>query len=108
MAFKNLLDRQCTIVRLTPALDAYKTPRAPVRETFGPYPCALSRKLLQATQEAPQNKAEEVYTMYLTRYANVQAGDLAEVAGVGKYRLGPPYRPRNHHIEVQAEWEGEA
>jgi hypothetical protein len=108
VAFKNLLDRQCLIVRLAPALDQYKTPRAPIRETLGPYPCALSRKLMQAAQEAPQNKATEVYTLYLPKWADVRAGDLAEVSGAGKYRLGPPYRPRNHHTEAQADWEGEA
>lgn len=108
MRRRGMFDRRCTIKRLTETVDQYKRPIGEAWNPVGSYPCRLSRKSIQATQAMPERQTVEVYMLYLPPYADVQAGDIAEVPGVGSYNLSVPYKPGNHHIEVQADWEGQA
>lgn len=102
-----MLNQRCTIWRALPQKDEYNTPLNGPEDyqQVTSYPCRLSRKTISAVHGDPQTEIAEVYMLYMPPTANVQAGDLVKVMGAGEYRAGEPYRPNNHHTEVQVERE---
>ncbi|WP_164762969.1 DUF3599 family protein [Paenibacillus humicus] len=105
-----MLVQRCTVWRSLPQKDEYNTPLngEDDYQAVNSYPCRLSRKKIQATRGEPETAITEVYMLYMPAAANIQAGDLVKVNGAGEYRAGEPYRPNNHHTEVQVEREGSA
>jgi len=108
MSYASLLDCKADIRRMIQPVDEYGTPGAPVAQTIGIIPCAVSRQTITSMQGAPMVESGISYRLYFLRGADVREGDLAVVAGHGKFRLAAPYRPRGHHTEVDGKWEGEA
>ncbi|KEQ25575.1 DUF3599 family protein [Paenibacillus tyrfis] len=106
---RSLFDRNCTIKRLVQIEDEYKTPKGEDWKTIGTSRCRLSRKNLRATQEAPDLKTNESYMLYMPIGADIKAGDRVTLNGDTKdFTAGPPYKPGNHHIEVEVWREGSA
>lgn len=109
MSYRALLDRVAVIKRMVLVLDEYGTPQPPeIPSVVATIPCAVSRQTISAVQGAPMVVSGISYRLYFMIGAPVREGDLAEIEDVGKFRLASPYRPRNHHIEVDGSWEGEA
>ncbi|WP_010500653.1 DUF3599 family protein [Paenibacillus elgii] len=106
---RSLFDRTCIIKRSIQHEDEYKTPKGEEWKPVGTSRCRLSRKNLRATQEAPDLKTNESYMLYMPIGADIKAGDLVTLNGDTKgFTAGPPYKPGNHHIEVEVWREGSA
>lgn len=107
---RRLMSQRCTIWRRQPQKDEYNSPINGLDDyqEVKSYPCRMSRKIISAVRGDPQTDIEEVYMIYMPAKADVQAGDLVKIAGAGEYRAGEPYRPNNHHTEVQVEREAPA
>lgn len=109
---RRMMSQRCIVWRSLPQKDEYNTPINGVDDyqqvNLRPYPCRLSRKSIQANRGEPDTEIVEIYMLYMPAAADVQAGDLVKVNGAGEYRAGEPYRPNNHHTEVQVKREGSA
>jgi SPP1 family predicted phage head-tail adaptor len=63
------------------------------------YPCTFLRKNNIYKQEAPNATTTEDFFLYGEPVMDVKPGDLVEVDEI-KYVASTPYRPKNHHTEV--------
>lgn len=113
MMSAGMLNQWCEIWREMPAKDEFGTPIPSTDDDFqsiGQYPCRLSRRSIQSNtaSNTPETNVTEIYMLYLPFHTPIQAGDLVEIGGAGEYRASEPYRPNNHHTEVQVEREDEA
>ena len=108
MSFRSLLDKVATIQRLVSDADAQGVvKKKPALTEIGVYPCSAARSSTDLTQEAPQAKQTKVYHLCFLPSADIWAGDLAIIPGVGKLRLDPPCNIRGHHLEVTGAWESD-
>ena len=108
MSFHSLLDKTATIQR--PAKDADTQGVVKKKATvtvIGSFPCSAARSSTDLTQEAPQAKQSKVYSLCFMPDADIRAGDLATIPGIGKLRLDPPNLVRGHHLETTGAWEGD-
>ena len=108
MSFRSMLDCVATIKRVTQSADANGTPQTPTLTLIGNVPCAVSRQNITLVQAAPMAETAKSFRLYFLRGAPILEGDIAEVAGHGKFHLAAPYCPRGHHMEADGSWEGEA
>jgi hypothetical protein len=93
-------DKRCDVYRTTETLDEYKTPTGESFPKIGNYACSVSRKAATVSKEDPNIVTVETLKLYSYARADIQEGDIVEVDGA-KYTAGMPYRPRNHHLEVE-------
>ena len=108
MSFRSMLNKRAAIQRMVAVKDAQGVLSAnPAGQTVGTYPCSASESSSAVTQGTPQAKQSIVYTLYFMISAEIRAGDLAIIPGIGKLRLGKPYDVRGHHWEVSGAWEGD-
>lgn len=108
MSFRSLLDKAATIHRLVSEADAQGVvKKKPTAMEIGIFPCSAARTSTDLTQEAPQAKQSKVYNLCFTNDADIRAGDLAIIPGIGKLRLDPPCNVRGHHQEATSAWEGD-
>ena len=110
MSFRSLLDRTATIQRTVQTTDAQgvvKKSSATITQV-GVYPCSAAQNTTDLKQGDPQAKQSKVFSLCFMPDANIKAGDLAVIPGIGKLRLDPPNTVRGHHIEVVGAWEGDA
>lgn len=108
MSYLRMLDRMVVIHRMTTGKDTYGSPTQPALTVIDTHPCAVTRKTQDYQQNAPAGAVTETFRLYFLPGADLRAGDLAIIPGYGKWRLGPPYNVRNHHLEVDGTWEGDA
>ncbi|WP_438445903.1 phage head completion protein [Gorillibacterium sp. sgz5001074] len=101
-----MLRQRCAVKRYTMQKDEYNTPMEQEWVMVASIPCQLSRKTIRVVQEAPENRSEVVYMLYFPTRADIQSGDLVEIAGMGTYKAAIPYRHGGPYGEVQVEWEG--
>ena len=108
MSFRSLLNKRAAILRLVAVKDAQGVVSAnPATQAVGTYPCSASESSSAVTQGTPQAKQSIVYTLIFLPAADIRAGDLAIISGIGKLRLGKPYDVRGHHWGVSGAWEGD-
>lgn len=108
MSFRSLLDKTATIQRLVLGVDAQGVVKTkPTATVIGSFPCSAARSSTDLTQKKPQAKQTKVYNLCFMVDADIRAGDLAIITGVGKLRLDPPGNVRGHHQEVTGAWEGD-
>ena len=108
MSFRSLLDKVATIQRLVSDADAQGVVKKKATATvIGSFPCSAARSSTDLSQEAPQAKQSKVYNLCFVPDADIRAGDLAIIPGVGKLRLDPPCDVRGHHQEVTGAWESD-
>ena len=108
MSFRSLLDKVATIQRLVSDADAQGVVKKKATATvIGSFPCSAARNTTDLTQEAPQAKQSKVYSLCFMPDADIRAGDLAIIPGIGKLRLDPPNPVRGHHQEVTGAWEAD-
>ncbi|WP_373876490.1 DUF3599 family protein [Paenibacillus spongiae] len=103
----DLFNQRCVIKRLEVIKDQYNRPKGEKWNPVNIYPCRLAKASNSFTQQQPAAESNENYTLYLLSNADVKGGDMAEVIGVGKFRLARPYKPDNHHYQVPAVWDDE-
>lgn len=108
MGYGSLLNRVAVVRRAASTNDAYGSPGQPTTIVVGTYPCAVTRVKADYTQNNPAGEVTTAYRLYFSRQASIKAGDLAVITGYGTWRLGEPYNMREHHIEVDGTWEGDA
>lgn len=108
MAFRSLLDKAATIQRLVSEADVQGVvKKKPTPTEIGTFPCSAARSSTDLKQGTPQAKQTKVYNLCFTKDADIRAGDLAIIPGLGKLRLDPPCNVRGHHQEVTGAWEGD-
>ena len=108
MSFRSLLDKTATILRLISEADAQGVVKKKATATaVGSFPCSATRSSTDLKQENPQAKQSKVYSLCFLPTADIRAGDLAVIPGIGKLRLDPPVNVRGHHLEVTGAWEGD-
>ena len=108
MSFRSLLDKTATIQRLVQEADTQGVvKKKPTATVIGSYPCSAALSSTDLTQGNPQAKQTRVYSLCFMPDADIRAGDLAVIPGVGKLRLDPPGNVRGHHLEVTGAWEGD-
>ena len=108
MSFRSLLDKTATIQRPVQEADAQGVVKKKAMVTeIGSFPCSAARNSTDLSQEAPQAKQSKVYNLCFMPDADIRAGDLAIIPGIGKLRLDPPGNVRGHHLEVTGAWEGD-
>ena len=108
MGYNSLLDRVAVIRRAESTVDSYGSPGPVTTSVVGTYPCAVTRVKADYAQNSPAGEVSTAFRLYFSRQASIQAGDLAVITGYGKWRLGAPYNVREHHVEVDGTWEGDA
>jgi len=108
VSFRSLLNKRAAIQRMMAEKDAQGVVSAnPTWQTVGTYPCSTTESSSAVTQGTPQAKQSIVYTLCFMISADIRAGDLAIIPGIGKLRLGKPYDVRGHHWQVSGVWEGD-
>ena len=108
MSFRSMLNKRAVIQRMVAVKDAQGVVSVnPAMQTVGTYPCSASEVSSTTIQGTPQAKQSIVYTLIFLPAADIRAGDLAILPGIGKLRLGKPYVVRGHHWEVSGAWEGD-
>ncbi len=108
MSFRSMLDRRVTVLRMVAVKDDQGVVNAnPNEQAVGIYPCSATVASSTMTQGTPQAKQSEVYSLCFLLTADIRAGDLATIPGIGKLRLGKPHDVRGHHLEVSGAWEGD-
>ena len=108
MSFRSMLDRRATVLRMVAIKDDQGIVSAnPTGQTVGIYPCSAAVAFSTMTQGTPQAKQSEVYSLCFLPNADIRAGDMATIPGIGKLRLGKPRDVCGHHLEVSGAWEGD-
>lgn len=108
MSFRSLLDKTATIQRLVSAADAQGVVKGkPTATVISSFPCSAAQTSSSLKQGNLQAKQSIVYSLCFMPDANIWAGDLAIIPGIGKLRLNPPANVRGHHQEAIGAWEGD-
>lgn len=108
MSFRSLLDKVAAIQRLVSEADGQGVvKKKPTATLIGSFPCSAARSSTNLTQGDPKAKQSKVYSLCFMPNADIRAGDLAIILGIGKLRLDPPGNVRGHHLEVTGAWEGD-
>lgn len=110
MSIRRMLDRTATIYRMvSPGTGELNTPLPPVKTAVAEgVLCAMARQSFAFNQEAARPELVSSIRLYFLPDVDIRPGDLINITGAGVFRAGIPYRPRNHHIEVDVKAEGEA
>lgn len=102
----NLLNQKCTVERNDETIDEYNTPTN-CYKLVGVFPCRLN--ILSRADNVsgfPQNRVSERYMIYLPVKADIKEGDIVKIENA-VYRTADIYKPGNHHIEAELNFERE-
>lgn len=101
-----LFNKRCTVYRIKETLDEFNTPVGETLQKIGEFRCSVSRKSATVSKEDPNMETAETTRLYSYDRTDIQDGDIIEVEGE-KFSASIPYRPRNHHLEVDLMKEGD-